>query len=58
MVRTAIELCRDQGVALIVAPYEADAQLAYHARAEHVDCVLGEDSDLFAYECPKVRWLL
>lgn len=48
-----------QGVAFLVAPYEADAQMAYLARSGAVQVVVTEDSDLLAYGCPKcVRTLL
>ena len=33
----------------MVAPYEADAQLAYLARIGLVDAVITEDSDLIAF---------
>lgn len=38
----------------IVAPYEADAQMAYLALTGDVDAVLTEDSDLLTYGCPVV----
>ena len=41
-------------VEFIVAPYEADAQLAYLALNGHVEAVISEDSDLLAYGCPRV----
>lgn len=42
-----------QGVAFLVAPYEADAQMAYLARSGTVQLVVTEDSDLLAYGCPR-----
>jgi exonuclease-1 len=42
------------GVEFIVAPYEADAQLAYLARTGYIDGVLTEDSDLLAFGCTRV----
>lgn len=42
-----------QGVAFLVAPYEADAQMAYLARSGAVQVVVTEDSDLLAYGCPR-----
>jgi exonuclease-1 len=42
-----------QGVQFIVAPYEADAQMAYLARRNDVQLVITEDSDLLAYGCPR-----
>ena len=37
-----------------MAPFEADAELAYLSKSGHVDAVLTEDSDLLAYGCKKV----
>lgn len=45
-------------IQFIVAPYEADAQLAYLALHGLVDAVLTEDSDLLAYGCPIVLFKL
>lgn len=41
-----------------VAPYEADAQLAYLAKIGYVDLVLTEDSDLLAFGCKRVLFKL
>ncbi len=43
-----------RGCAFLVAPYEADAQMAYLALNGLVDVVMTEDSDLLCYGCPKV----
>jgi hypothetical protein len=45
----------DEGVEFIVAPYEADAQMAYLAINGDVHAVITEDSDLLVYGCPRVR---
>ncbi|CAM9485824.1 unnamed protein product [Hapterophycus canaliculatus] len=45
---------RQAGVELIVAPYEADAQLAFLSRTGAVDVVISEDSDCLLYGCKKV----
>ena len=37
-----------------VAPYEADAQLAYLCSARLVDAVISEDSDTIPYGCTEV----
>lgn len=37
-----------------MAPYEADAQMAYLARRGDVHAVITEDSDLLTYGCPRV----
>lgn len=43
-----------RNIKYIVAPYEADAQLAYLARTGQVDAVLSEDGDMLAFGCPVV----
>ncbi|XP_029788896.1 exonuclease 1 [Suricata suricatta] len=54
MAHKVIEAARSQGVDCLVAPYEADAQLAYLSRAGLVQAVVTEDSDLLAFGCRKV----
>eukprot|EP00850_Spirogloea_muscicola_P020297 SM000212S06890 [mRNA] locus=s212:77575:81778:- [translate_table: standard] len=49
-----IKVLKQRGIEFIVAPYEADAQLAYLALQGLVEVVITEDSDLLAYGCPKV----
>lgn len=49
-----MQALRQAGVELIVAPYEADAQLAFLSRSGAVDVVLSEDSDCLPYGCKKV----
>ena len=46
------------GVKVIVAPYEADAQLGYLSRNGHVDIVISEDSDLLVFGCKRVLYKL
>lgn len=36
----------------VIAPYEADAQMAYMVREKIADFAVTEDSDLIAYGCP------
>jgi len=48
-----LELCN---IKHYVAPYEADAQLAYLYKQGIIDVVFTEDSDLLAFGCRKV-WL-
>ncbi|KAL8615225.1 hypothetical protein ACOMHN_050266 [Nucella lapillus] len=53
----ALELmnaCRARGVDCIVAPYEADAQLAYLNKAGIAQIIITEDSDLLLFGCEKV----
>nr|XP_020643128.1 exonuclease 1 isoform X1 [Pogona vitticeps]XP_020643136.1 exonuclease 1 isoform X1 [Pogona vitticeps] len=49
-----IKAARAQGVDCIVAPYEADAQLAYLNKTGIVQAIITEDSDLLAFGCKKV----
>lgn len=42
----------------VVAPYEADAQLAYLERMDIVDAILTEDSDLLVFGCKNVLFKL
>lgn len=42
----------------IVAPYEADAQLAFLNKSGIAQAVITEDSDLLAFGCKKVQMLL
>ncbi len=58
MAAECIRLLRAQGVECIVAPYEADAQLAALALTDRVHAVISEDSDLLAFGCPRVLFKL
>jgi len=58
MAARCIKVLRKMNVECIVAPYEADAQLAYLALSNYVDAVISEDSDLLVYGCPKVLFKL
>jgi exonuclease-1 len=49
-----IKTCKQAGIAFLVAPYEADAQMARMAHTGSVDLVITEDSDTLAYGCPRV----
>lgn len=50
-----IKECRKINVDCIVAPYEADAQLAYLNKKGIAQVVITEDSDLLLFGCNKVR---
>ena len=50
--RIWVQVLKREGIECIVAPYEADAQLAYLALTGDVDAVITEDSDLLPYGCP------
>ena len=48
-----IKACKQLGISFIVAPYEADAQMARLAHTGVVDLVITEDSDILVYGCPR-----
>ncbi|XP_018332276.1 exonuclease 1 isoform X3 [Agrilus planipennis] len=52
-----IKACRKINVDCIVAPYEADAQLAFLNTQGIADLVITEDSDLLLFGCKKSGWL-
>ncbi|NXO81549.1 EXO1 Exonuclease, partial [Sitta europaea] len=54
MAHEVIKAARAQGIDCIVAPYEADAQLAYLNKTGMVQAIITEDSDLLAFGCKKV----
>lgn len=58
MALALIKECRRMGVDCIVAPYEADAQLAYLNIKKIVDFVITEDSDLVLFGCNKILFKL
>lgn len=53
-----IQECRRRNVDCVVAPYEADAQLAYLNRKGIAQAVITEDSDLMLFGCSKVLFKL
>ncbi|OAY66424.1 Exonuclease 1, partial [Ananas comosus] len=58
MAHQLIQILRSESVEFVVAPYEADAQLAYLATLEAdqggITAVITEDSDLIAYGCKSI----
>ncbi|KAJ0965015.1 hypothetical protein J5N97_026153 [Dioscorea zingiberensis] len=58
MAHELIQILRKENVEFVVAPYEADAQLAYLSNLDAdkggIDVVITEDSDLIAYGCQAV----
>ncbi|XP_014476434.1 PREDICTED: exonuclease 1 isoform X2 [Dinoponera quadriceps] len=49
-----IKYCQSENIDCIVAPYEADAQLAYLNISNIADVVITEDSDLTLFGCKKI----
>lgn len=58
MALDVIRAARDRNVDCIVAPYEADAQLAFLANSGIADFVVTEDSDLTLFGCERVLFKL
>ncbi|KAM9323845.1 exonuclease 1 [Gastrophryne carolinensis] len=54
MAHNVIKAARSEGVDCIVAPYEADSQLAYLTKNGFAQAIITEDSDLLAFGCKKV----
>uniref|UniRef100_K3X5V7 Exonuclease 1 n=1 Tax=Globisporangium ultimum (strain ATCC 200006 / CBS 805.95 / DAOM BR144) TaxID=431595 RepID=K3X5V7_GLOUD len=58
MVMKFIAVLRRMNITFYVAPYEADAQLAYLSRQKIIDAVISEDSDCIPYGCKTIlfKW--
>ncbi|KAG8197493.1 hypothetical protein JTE90_007232 [Oedothorax gibbosus] len=54
MAREVIEACRRKSIDCIVAPYEADAQLAYLDKIGMAQLIITEDSDLILFGCTRI----
>jgi len=54
MVDLFMDILKELEIDFVVAPYEADAQMAYMVKAELADFAISEDSDLVAYGCPRI----
>ncbi len=51
-----MQVLRQEGIRFVVAPYEADAQLAYLMQAGMIQGVITEDSDTIPYGCDNVLY--
>ncbi|CAA7388537.1 unnamed protein product [Spirodela intermedia] len=49
-----IQVLKEENVDYIVAPYEADAQMAFLVMQKYVDAVITEDSDLIPFGCSRI----
>lgn len=58
MARKVIRAVKEKGFDYVVAPYEADAQMAYLAKEGIVDFVISEDSDLVVFGVQKILFKL
>ncbi|KAG9478153.1 exonuclease 1 [Eleutherodactylus coqui] len=54
MAHAVIKAARSEGIDCIVAPYEADSQLAYLNKNGFAQAIITEDSDLLAFGCKTV----
>lgn len=54
MAHKLIKALQAEGIECIVAPYEADAQLAFLSHTGYVHSVISEDSDLLPFGCKRV----
>eukprot|EP00494_Astrolonche_serrata_P021955 UN22204 len=54
MVRNLARRLQKEGIEFVVAPYEADAQLAYLFRQGEIDFVISEDSDMVLFGIKKL----
>jgi exonuclease-1 len=54
MALEVIKALHELGVDVLVAPYEADAQLAYLNKINIAQIIITEDSDLVLFGCEKV----
>ena len=58
MARETIQACQERNIDCIVAPYEADAQLAFLNLSGLAQYVITEDSDLTLFGCDKIVFKL
>jgi exonuclease-1 len=58
LAKEIIEALQSYSVECIVAPYEADAQLAYLSKIGYISGVISEDSDLIVFESCKILYKL
>jgi hypothetical protein len=54
VLQCVVQALRAESVSYVVAPYEADAQLAFLERRGLVDGIITEDSDLLVFGCRNV----
>jgi len=58
LAKEIIEELQSYNIECIVAPYEADAQLAYLSKIGYISGVISEDSDLIVFESVKILYKL
>jgi exonuclease-1 len=52
MINLFIDILEKLGIEVIVAPYEADAEISYLCRSGIADFGVSEDSDIVVFGCP------
>lgn len=57
LAKKVIDFLKKQNVKFIVAPYEADCQLAYLYKIKHIDMVITIDSDLILYSVNEILYM-
>lgn len=55
MVTRLVSELQARKINYIVAPYEADAQMAFLVKNGLADAVISEDSDMLLFGCPQVK---
>lgn len=58
IIQQVIEYCKKQDIDYVIAPYEADAQLAYLQRKGLAKYIVTEDTDLILYDCDNIVYKL
>ena len=58
MINTLIEILKKMDIEVIVAPYEADAQISFLYQTHQIDFAISEDSDLIPYGITKIGFKL
>lgn len=58
MIQQVIRYCKREQIKYIVAPYEADAQIAFLNNSDLCQFVITEDTDLILYGCKKIIYKL
>ncbi|CAD8208546.1 unnamed protein product [Paramecium pentaurelia] len=58
MMYTTFDVLKELEVQYIIAPYEADSQIAHMCLSGQCDFAITEDSDLICYQCPLIVFKL
>ena len=58
MLYTTFDVLREMEVEYIIAPYEADSQIAHLCISGYCDFAITEDSDLVCFMCPRTVFKL